>query len=148
MAVYPEVIVASARSKTAFVISETYARVGLGLVCIDSTICVATMANFPALMHFVTMSFCNSMIFSKGVSMPKSPLATMTPSLASTISSMFYKACLFSTLLIILTLLLYSTSFSANIFRICSMSLLYLAKDTAMKSTLYLRPNSTISFSS
>ena len=36
--VYPEVIVASVKSRTALVISETSALVGLGLLSIDSTI--------------------------------------------------------------------------------------------------------------
>ena len=38
LVVYPEVIVASVRSRTALVISETYALVGLGLDSIDSSI--------------------------------------------------------------------------------------------------------------
>ena len=46
--VSPDVIVASVKSKTALVISETYARVGRGLDSIDYNICVAQITYFPA----------------------------------------------------------------------------------------------------
>ena len=82
----------SAMSSTALAMSETSARVGRGLVYIDSTIWVATIRNLPWLMHFVEISFCISMSFYKGVSIPKSPRATIIPSEASIISSMFYNA--------------------------------------------------------
>ena len=56
-AVSPEVIMQSARSRMAFVISETSALVGRGLLSIDSSIWVATMTNLPAFMVLVTISF-------------------------------------------------------------------------------------------
>ena len=49
--------------------------------------CVATMTGFPALLHFPIIIFCARKTFSGGISMPRSPRATMTPSVASRISS-------------------------------------------------------------
>jgi hypothetical protein len=84
-AVYPDVIIQSAKSNTALVISETYALVGRGFVYIDSTIWVATIKNFPCFKHFDVINFCNNIIFYRAVSMPRSPRATIIPSDAAII---------------------------------------------------------------
>jgi hypothetical protein len=59
--------------------SDTSARVGLGFDYIDSNICVAIITNLPAYKHFLFIIFCNKIIFSNGVSIPKSPRATIIP---------------------------------------------------------------------
>ena len=55
--VYPEVIVASVKSRTELVISETSARVGLGFDSIDSSICVAQIQYFPLSIVLLMMYF-------------------------------------------------------------------------------------------
>lgn len=92
MVVSPEVMVASVRSSTALVISATSARVGLGLLSMDSSICVAQMTYLPASMVLPMIYFCASTTFSMGSSMPRSPRATMMPSECWMISSMFWIA--------------------------------------------------------
>lgn len=89
------------KSKTEFVTSEIYARVGLGLVYMDSNICVAVMTNLPALMVRLAIYFCKSTTFYIGTSIPRSPLATMIPSDASMSSSIFLTASWFYILLMI-----------------------------------------------
>mmetsp|Transcript_37778 Transcript_37778/g.83164 ORF Transcript_37778/g.83164 Transcript_37778/m.83164 type:complete len:363 (+) Transcript_37778:918-2006(+) len=88
----PESITASACSSTAFVTSATSARVGLGLCCIDSSICVATITGLPAAAHMRTISFCQVTTCSSGTSTPKSPRATITPSDASIMSCRLSRA--------------------------------------------------------
>ena len=51
-AVSPESIRASAPCRTAAATSLTSARVGLGFVCMESSIWVATMTGLPAALHF------------------------------------------------------------------------------------------------
>ena len=92
LVVSPEVMVASVRSSTALVISATSARVGLGLLSMDSSICVAQMTYLPASMVLPMIYFCASTTFSMGSSMPRSPRATMMPSECWMISSMFWIA--------------------------------------------------------
>ena len=67
-----------------------------------SNICVAVTTGLPAALHFSIMSFCARKIFSVGISIPKSPRATITPSEASRMSSKFTRPSWFSTLLMIL----------------------------------------------
>jgi len=49
----------------------------------DSSICVAQITGFPAILHFEINIFCAINTFSAGISIPKSPRATITPSDAS-----------------------------------------------------------------
>lgn len=82
-------MLASVRSKTELVISDTYARVGRRLVSIDYNICVEVMINLPALSALLDTNFCRSTTFSKGTSIPRSPLATIIPSETCINSSTF-----------------------------------------------------------
>lgn len=52
-----------------------------------SQTCVAQVMGLPILMHLPVIIFWAMKTFSVGISMPKSPRATMMPSLASRISS-------------------------------------------------------------
>ena len=93
------------------------ARVGRGLYCIEASISVAHNTNFPAMLAFVIIIFCASATcthapttfsnrlqqtpfgyteqvcqalasaFSDGISIPRSPRATMMPSVKANISS-------------------------------------------------------------
>ena len=54
---------------------------------IDSSICVAQMQNLPAMLHLVIIIFWARATFSEGISMPRSPRATMTPSVYLRMSS-------------------------------------------------------------
>ena len=67
--------------------SLTSARVGRGLDVIDSSICVAQMTGLPARLHFAIIDFCARKTFSAGISMPRSPRATITPSVSARIAS-------------------------------------------------------------
>merc|ERR1719201_1500970 len=98
----PESITASACSSTAFVTSETSARVGRGFFCIDSSICVATITGLPASTQRRTISFCHVVTCQMSTSTPRSPRATMMPSEDSTISSRLSSASVVSTLEMIL----------------------------------------------
>ena len=62
------------------------------MTTIDSSICVATMTGFPAPLHLAMICFWRRGTSQGGTSMPRSPLATMMPSEASMISSMFSMA--------------------------------------------------------
>merc|ERR1719353_2406670 len=75
LAVSPESITQSAPSSTALATSETSARVGRGLVVIDSSICVAQMIGLPARLHLAIIIFCAMNTFCAGISMPRSPRA-------------------------------------------------------------------------
>ena len=86
MAVSPESISASVPSNTALATSLTSARVGDGAVIIDSNICVAVITGTPASTQWRTIRFCRWGTSSIGQSMPRSPRATITTSLAATIS--------------------------------------------------------------
>lgn len=130
--VSPEVMFASVRSKQEFVISETSALVGLGFVYIDSSIWVAVTTNFPWLIALSVMYFWSTTTFSIGTYIPKSPLATIIPSEASTISSILSIASWFSILLTKRILGPCYGSFSARNFLRLIRSDLYRAKDTAI----------------
>ncbi|GER49458.1 C2H2 and C2HC zinc fingers superfamily protein [Striga asiatica] len=75
-AVSPLSITQSVPSRTAFATSVASARVGRGALTIDSSICVAVTTGFPCLN-----------IFSIGISIPRSPLATMNASELAMMSS-------------------------------------------------------------
>ena len=86
-AVSAESITASVPSQTALATSEASARVGRGSVIIDWSICVAVMTGLPSRLALRIIIFWAMNTFSIGISMPRSPRATMMPSAALTISS-------------------------------------------------------------
>merc|ERR1712060_799207 len=86
-AVSPESMTASVPSSTALATSEHSARVGRGLTIIDSSICVAVMTGLPAMLASRIIIFWARKTFSGGISIPKSPRATMIPSVTFKISS-------------------------------------------------------------
>mmetsp|Transcript_30979 Transcript_30979/g.70144 ORF Transcript_30979/g.70144 Transcript_30979/m.70144 type:complete len:201 (-) Transcript_30979:515-1117(-) len=86
----------SVPSSTALATSLASARVGLGAPHMDSSIWVAVMTGLPARLHLVIIIFCATNTFSGGISMPKSPRATMMPSEQATISSKFATPASFS----------------------------------------------------
>ena len=87
-------------SKIALATSDASARVGREFVVIDSSICVAVMANRPQRLARAACFFCTIGTASGGSSTPRSPRATITPSLTSRISSRSSIACGFSSLAI------------------------------------------------
>ena len=78
-------ITASAPSKMAVATSDTSARVGTGLVIIDSSIWVATTTGLPAPRDARVICFCRPGTFSTGSSTPRSPRATIRASVISRI---------------------------------------------------------------
>lgn len=96
--VSPESITASVPSMTALATSEASARVGRALSIIESSIWVATMTGLALRLASFTARFWTIGTCSRGISTPRSPRATMMPSKAATMSSMFSTACGFSTL--------------------------------------------------
>ena len=80
-------ITASAPSKIAVATSDTSARVGTGLVIIDSSICVATTTGLPARRAARVICFWMPGTFSSGISTPRSPRATISASVKSMISA-------------------------------------------------------------
>ncbi len=96
--VSPESITASAPSSTALATSEASARVGAGLVIIDSSIWVATMTGLALRRALSMICFCRNGTSSSGHSTPRSPRATMNASNALTTSSRLSIACGFSIL--------------------------------------------------
>ena len=127
-AVSPESIVASAPSNTAFATSVISALVGSGFSHMDSSICVAQMTNLPAMLHFVIIIFCARATFSEGISMPRSPLATMMPSVYFRMSSKLRMPSSFSILQMIWT---FSPPFSSRISRTYLTSSPVCTKETA-----------------
>mmetsp|Transcript_46230 Transcript_46230/g.104173 ORF Transcript_46230/g.104173 Transcript_46230/m.104173 type:complete len:315 (+) Transcript_46230:431-1375(+) len=87
LAVSPDSITQSAPSSTAFATSLASARVGRGLLVIDSSIWVAQITGLPAMLHLAIIIFCARNTFSVGISIPRSPRATITPSVSARISS-------------------------------------------------------------
>ena len=83
-AVSPESITASVPSKMALATSLASARVGRGLARIESSMSVAVMTGLPATRASVMMCFWAIGTFSSGISTPRSPRATITPSNART----------------------------------------------------------------
>ena len=129
--VSPESITASAPSRTAFATSEASARVGRGLVIIDSSIWVATITGLALRRALSITRFCRNGTSSSGHSTPRSPRATMNASNALTISSRLSIACGFSILAMIGSI----TPSSRMIARTSSTSAAERTKDSAMKST-------------
>ena len=93
-------IVAFASSYIAFATSLTSARVGRVELVILSSISVATITNFRFALHKDINFFCTGGIFCSGISTPKSPRATIKPSLSSKISSALFTPFAFSILAI------------------------------------------------
>ena len=93
-------ITASAPSKMAVATSDTSARVGTGLLIIDSSICVATTTGLPARRAARVIDFWMPGTRSSGISTPRSPRATISASVMSRISSSRVTACGFSILAI------------------------------------------------
>mmetsp|Transcript_20402 Transcript_20402/g.81587 ORF Transcript_20402/g.81587 Transcript_20402/m.81587 type:complete len:234 (+) Transcript_20402:2137-2838(+) len=144
-AVSPESMTASAPSSTAFATSEHSARVGRGFEIIDSSICVATMTGFPAFMQVEIIIFCARNTFSGGISMPRSPRATMIASHAATIASKLSRPSWFSILEMILT---FSPPASSRVLRMNSQSDADWTNDAATKSTPFGTPKLTKSSTS
>ena len=94
-------ITASVPSSTAFATSDTSALVGLGFSCIVDNISVAIMHIFSASLAAFAIFFWILGIFSISSSIPRSPLAIITPSLTFKIPFISSIAVLFSILLII-----------------------------------------------
>ena len=86
-AVSPLSMTQSVPSRTAFATSVASARVGLGAAIMESSICVAVMTGFPARFAFLIIIFWTQKMRSRGISIPRSPRATMIPSLSRTMSS-------------------------------------------------------------
>ena len=99
-AVSPESITASVPSQTAFATSDASARVGSGSSIIDSSIWVAVMTGMPRRFALRMIVFWIGGTSSVAISTPRSPRATITPSLAARISSRWSIACGFSSLAI------------------------------------------------
>jgi hypothetical protein len=88
MAVSSLSMTASVPSSTAFATSVASARVGSRLSTIERSIWVAVMTGFASRLASAIRRFCVSGTRSIGISTPRSPRATSTPSAARTISSM------------------------------------------------------------
>mmetsp|Transcript_27326 Transcript_27326/g.81559 ORF Transcript_27326/g.81559 Transcript_27326/m.81559 type:complete len:236 (-) Transcript_27326:336-1043(-) len=140
LAVSPESITASVPSSTAFATSEHSARVGRGFEIIDSSICVATTQGLPAARHLAIIIFCSRKTFSGGISMPRSPRATMTPSVAARISSNLSSPSWFSIFAITLMAEPSPCLDSLSVFLMKWMSSADWTKEAAMKSTLFGTP--------
>mmetsp|Transcript_72379 Transcript_72379/g.170248 ORF Transcript_72379/g.170248 Transcript_72379/m.170248 type:complete len:243 (-) Transcript_72379:414-1142(-) len=86
-AVSPDNMTASHPSNTALATSTHSARVGRIPTHIDSSICVAQITGFPARFAVAMSFFCAAKTFSRAMSTPRSPLATIKPSASRRISS-------------------------------------------------------------
>mmetsp|Transcript_114300 Transcript_114300/g.158683 ORF Transcript_114300/g.158683 Transcript_114300/m.158683 type:complete len:235 (-) Transcript_114300:328-1032(-) len=91
-------ITALVPSSTALATSQASARVGKGLSSIEASISVAVTTYLPAALHFVIIIFCAIQTFSIGISMPRSPRATITPSVSARMASKFRTPSWFSIL--------------------------------------------------
>ncbi len=120
---------ASEPSKIALATSDASARVGREFVVIDSSICVAVMANLPHRLARASTFFWMIGTASGGSSTPRSPRATITPSLTSRISSRLSIACGFSSLAMTL---ISSPPASCSSVRRSRMSLLRRTNEAAM----------------
>mmetsp|Transcript_68685 Transcript_68685/g.196978 ORF Transcript_68685/g.196978 Transcript_68685/m.196978 type:complete len:329 (+) Transcript_68685:559-1545(+) len=143
-AVSPESMTQSVPSSTAFATSLASARVGRGRAVMDSSICVAVTTGLPTMLHLEIIIFCAKNTFSGGISMPKSPRATMMPSLASQIALKFFRPSSFSIFEMILVFL----PASPRVFRISATSSAFCTKEAETKSTPCGMPNSTKSWMS
>mmetsp|Transcript_5899 Transcript_5899/g.17789 ORF Transcript_5899/g.17789 Transcript_5899/m.17789 type:complete len:233 (+) Transcript_5899:597-1295(+) len=137
-AVSPESMTASAPSSTAFATSEHSARVGRGLLIMLSSICVATMTGLPALLQVLIIIFWARKTFSGGISMPRSPRATMTASQASTMASKLSRPSWFS---IFEMILMFCPPASSRTLRMKRTSSALWTKEAATKSTPCGTPN-------
>ena len=130
VAVSPLSITASAPSSTALATSLTSLLFGLVRSSMLSIICVATITGLALCIHLRMISFCMMGTCSMGTSTPKSPLATITPSLSIIISRRFFNASGISILAI--TFILLSLSFI--IFFSSTISIVFLTNDNATQS--------------
>mmetsp|Transcript_59736 Transcript_59736/g.139787 ORF Transcript_59736/g.139787 Transcript_59736/m.139787 type:complete len:216 (-) Transcript_59736:560-1207(-) len=117
VAASPESMTASVPSQTAFMRSDTSARVGTGFSIMLSTICVAVITKRPACLALWISSFCAKGTRQRPSSTPKSPRATIRAWLLAMMPSMLVKAWGFSILGQILG------RFSAGTFRRSMMSM-------------------------
>ena len=147
MAVSPESITQSAPSSTALATSLTSARVGRGLDVIDSSICVAQMTGLPARLHFAIIAFCARKTFSAGISMLRSPRATMTPSVSARIASKLRTPSWFSILEMIRMRGPRSASAATRQARISLTSLALRIKEAKTMSTPCAMPNARSAWS-
>mmetsp|Transcript_52254 Transcript_52254/g.155929 ORF Transcript_52254/g.155929 Transcript_52254/m.155929 type:complete len:201 (-) Transcript_52254:150-752(-) len=137
---------ASVPSSTAFATSLASARVGRGALHMDSSICVAVITGLPTRLQCAIIIFCATKTFSGGISMPRSPRATMMPSLASAMAAKFLTPASFSILEIILML----RPRRPRVSRMNFTSSAVCTKDAATKSTPWATPKftrSSLSFS-
>ena len=89
-------ITASVPSRMALATSLTSARVGRGQLTIESSIWVAVITGMPRPLHLRISSFWSNGTSSAGISTPKSPRATITPSHRGRIASIWSMASNFS----------------------------------------------------
>mmetsp|Transcript_118287 Transcript_118287/g.307237 ORF Transcript_118287/g.307237 Transcript_118287/m.307237 type:complete len:300 (-) Transcript_118287:744-1643(-) len=144
LAVSPLSMTQSVPSKTALATSLASARVGLGKPTMDSNICVAVTTGLPNVLQTLIIIFCATKTFSGGISMPRSPRATMMPSLASQIAVKFFSPSSFS----IFDIILIPAPAGPSVLRIkCTSSALW-TKEAATKSTPCGIPKSMRSFTS
>mmetsp|Transcript_11592 Transcript_11592/g.34767 ORF Transcript_11592/g.34767 Transcript_11592/m.34767 type:complete len:222 (+) Transcript_11592:160-825(+) len=134
-------ITASLPSSTALATSQASARVGKGLSSMEASISVAVTTYLPAALVFWIIIFCAIQTFSIGISMPKSPRATMMPSLASQMASKFFTPASFS----ILEMILMLRPRSPRVSRMNFTSSAVCTKEAATKSTPCLMPKFTMS---
>mmetsp|Transcript_119340 Transcript_119340/g.349237 ORF Transcript_119340/g.349237 Transcript_119340/m.349237 type:complete len:219 (+) Transcript_119340:730-1386(+) len=138
-AVSPESMTQSLPSSTAFATSLASARVGRGALHMDSSICVAVITGLPTRLQCAIIIFCATKTFSGGISMPRSPRATMMPSLASQMAAKFLTPASFSILEMILMLRPRRPSVSRMNFTSSAVC----TKDAATKSTPLATPKFT-----
>mmetsp|Transcript_50694 Transcript_50694/g.69528 ORF Transcript_50694/g.69528 Transcript_50694/m.69528 type:complete len:230 (-) Transcript_50694:266-955(-) len=130
-AVSPESITQSVPSSTALATSLASARVGRGALTMDSSICVAVTTGLPNWLHLEIIIFWARKTFSGGISMPKSPRATMMPSLSLMMASMFFRPSSFS----IFEMILMLRPFGPSVLRMNCTSAALCTKEAATKST-------------
>mmetsp|Transcript_18281 Transcript_18281/g.57287 ORF Transcript_18281/g.57287 Transcript_18281/m.57287 type:complete len:237 (-) Transcript_18281:391-1101(-) len=147
-AVSPESMTASLPSSTALATSLASARVGLGEPVMDSSICVAVTTNFPARLQRPIMTFWAMKTCSGGISMPRSPRATMMPSATSRMASKFSSPSPFSIFAMSFGGVWPSLQFFASSVRTSSTLSASWTKESATKSTPWARAKSTRSRSS
>mmetsp|Transcript_4814 Transcript_4814/g.14376 ORF Transcript_4814/g.14376 Transcript_4814/m.14376 type:complete len:224 (-) Transcript_4814:508-1179(-) len=143
-AVSPESMTQSVPSITALATSVASALVGLGFFTMDSSICVAVTTGLPILLHFCIMSFWATQICSVGISIPRSPLATMMASVLSRISSKLMRPSWFSILEMILMSVGFPVASQISLLML-SRSSAFLTKDAAMKSMSFGTPQPMMS---
>ena len=131
--VSPESMTASAPSYIAFATSVTSALVGVGLCIIDSSKCVATIDLLPHFAVAYIILLCILGKSARSVSMPKSPLATITVSAACVISWILSRPSWFS----IFAIIFMDDFFLFNIDLRFNISWADLTNDKAMKLTLF-----------